>query len=522
LLTVVAALRVVATYDVFSNTFDEPIHLAAGLEWLEHGTYTTDVMHPPLARSAIALGPYLVGVRTTHHNGLAAGREAVYSDNRYSRNIALARLGVLPFLIVAIVATGVWAARLYGAPVAVLAVLLMTTTPPVLAHGALATTDMPLVAGLTLALMALSRWFDRPDWRRGLVVGVAGGLAALCKLSAIPYLVACVLCFAAARVVLSARARNQANPTIPPHTPRTLIVPTIVAALTVWAGYGFSVGKRLGSIVSGGIPLPAPELFVGLGFVAVHSVGGRGAYLLGNFSTHGWWYFFPIAIAVKTPIPLLLLGIGGGIAVTRYASRAADWRLVAPVAAIVAIMAVAVVGHINIGVRHVLPIYAMLAMLGAYAVVAMWEARRWRAPARLAVVGLLAWQVVGSARAHPDYLAYFNELAGPHPEHILLDSDLDWGQDLLRLADTVRTRKIESISTAYWGSADPTRHGMPNVHLLQPDERATGWIAVSEMLVGRADPNFAGYHWLAAYRPVARIGKSIRLIYIPSPVAPPN
>ena len=512
--TVIAAARVVATYGVFSNTFDEPIHLAAGMEWLEHGTYTTDVMHPPLARSAIALGPFLAGIRTTQKNGIAAGREALYADGRYSRNLALARLGVLPFLIAAIVGMWLWATSLYGPVVGAVAALLMTTTPAVLAHGGLATTDMPLVAGLTFALHSLSRWFDRPSWQRGVVAGATGGLAALCKLSAIPYLAACLLAFATVRWLIGKRSGGSVR-TTPPHTPRTLIVPSIVAGLTVWAGYGFSVGRRLTSVVPGGVPLVAPEIFVGLGFVAIHSVGGRGAYLLGNYSTHGWWYFFPIAIAVKTPIPLLVLGIGGIAATIKRAVATADWHVLAPAAAISAILAVAMIVRINIGVRHVLPIYPLLAMVAAYALVEIWDSSRWRGAGRALAAALVVWQVGTSARAHPDYLAYFNEFAGSRPERILLDSDLDWGQDLLRLADTVRVRRIPSLSTVYWGTADVTRHGLPNVHLLQPNERVTGWVAVSEMIASRNDPGFAGYRWLNAYSPVARVGKSIRLLYIP-------
>jgi hypothetical protein len=132
--------------------------------------------------------------------------------------------------------------------------------------------------------------------------------------------------------------------------------------------------------------------------------------------------------------------------------------------------------------------------------------------------GLLAWSLLIVVRAHPDHLSYFNALAGDHPEHVLVDSNLDWGQDLYRLRDTIVARGIrDTVRVAYFGTADVAAAGVPNARELGLHERATGWIAASETYlagewVGRA------YDWLLDYPPVARVGPSMRLWYIPPAV----
>jgi hypothetical protein len=120
-------------------------------------------------------------------------------------------------------------------------------------------------------------------------------------------------------------------------------------------------------------------------------------------------------------------------------------------------------------------------------------------------------------RAHPDYLPYFNQLAGGHPERILLDSDLDWGQDLGRLADTLRSRGVPYVWIAYHGKVDLSRQGLPPFTELPPEQPVTGWVAASlfSLALGEQGGPIDSYAWLRPYQPVARVGHSILLYYIP-------
>src|SRR5512144_1847140 len=112
-------------------------------------------------------------------------------------------------------------------------------------------------------------------------------------------------------------------------------------------------------------------------------------------------------------------------------------------------------------------------------VTGLWRSGLARYAARGLAIFLVGWQLVASARVHPDYLAYFNELAAGHPERILVDSDLDDGQDLKRLADTLRARRIPAIWLAYAGSATVAEHGLPPVRWLEPHHEVKGWVAAS-------------------------------------------
>jgi hypothetical protein len=136
-------------------------------------------------------------------------------------------------------------------------------------------------------------------------------------------------------------------------------------------------------------------------------------------------------------------------------------------------------------------------------------------PAIAAVSILCAWVVVDSIRAHPDYLAYFNQFAGQHPETILAESDLDWGQDLDRLSARLKQLNVTDVSIAYFGSALLEKSGLPTYHTADPTMPSKGYVAVS---VHRLTIDYAkdgSYGWLKSYTPRERVGKSIDLFYIP-------
>jgi hypothetical protein len=187
---------------------------------------------------------------------------------------------------------------------------------------------------------------------------------------------------------------------------------------------------------------------------------------------------------------------------------------------VIGVIAVAIVSRLNMGVRHVLPIFAVLAIAGGIALVALWRRASTRPAARFVVAMTAVAGLLSTTRIHPDYLAYFNELAGAHPERILVDSDLDWGQDLKRLADTLRTRGIDSVALAYFGSAHPEKYGIAHREIALGDTVRQGHLVVSQTLRQRGRAVFRRrqwtlhpneFRWLDVEEPAARIGRSLLL-----------
>jgi len=530
-LVVLGALRIIATYDDLSETVDEVAHVGAGMEWLALGRFTLEVRHPPLARVAAAFGPYLLGVRSQGQvNVWDEGRRVLYADNAYRRNLTAARLGILPFFFLAAFFTWRLGRAAFGSSVALGAVACLTLLPPVLAHFGVATTDAPMFAMFVAAMSALTLWFASPNVMRGAGAGVACSLAVVSKLSAIPYLGATGLLVAAARTwsarrpATSSAGASSGEATLVSASPwpwRKAIVSAIVAAvagfLVAWAMYRFTIGTIRG------IPVPLAEIPQGIKSVAEHNRVGHPAYFLGDVHVYGVWYFFPVALALKTPISALLLGIFGSAVLVGRAVRQRAWVPLVPIAIMAGVLGIAMTSDITIGVRHVLPFYLGLSL--AVGVAWDWIWARWRGRgARAAVIAVTALLSLRTLTIHPDYLAYFNEFAGRDPSELLADSDLDWGQDMFRLRREVEARGVDTLKFAYIGTADISPIvGVP-VKFWDGNGRPSGWVAVAETWYRRGqiyerrgryvvEPN--AMHWLDTAGTLTRVGKGIRLYHIP-------
>src|SRR5690242_18242717 len=178
----VTVARVVATYPIVSATSDEPAHISCGMEWLQFGTYTYERQHPPLGRIAVALGPYLSGLRskvkhTPEHDSptfvFEKGYNILYSTGDYDWNLTLARFGNIPFLLLLGAATYAWGRRYFSQAVGALAVILTLSLPPILGQAGIATLDLGCAATVTFALYEFLRWLDEPSAWRGSVLGIA-------------------------------------------------------------------------------------------------------------------------------------------------------------------------------------------------------------------------------------------------------------------------------------------------------------------------------------------------------------
>jgi len=494
-LIVLSMLRIASTWTTLSATVDEPMHVSAGLQLYTQRVYTYQPENPPLPRLVFALPALLGGMDFDPSRPIDQQLLRVfYSDDRYKTNLVLGRAGNLVFFLIASIAVWLWARRTLSETGGFIATLLFTFQPMVVGHAGLATHDLPATAGVALSLLAFARWLDEQTAKRAMLFGAAFGFAVLCKFSCIGFVPAACLVMYVVRRDFRWRA----------------LVPSFFAALlatllVVWAGYAFTIEPLLAGL---------------RGLAAVNRAGHFG-FLFGDVRTTGWWHYFPATVALKSTLASLVLafcslsrakrGISGAPAlneplplpVAPEIPRFARDKLIAiePFAAAIAILLIAMPSHLNIGVRHVLPLYAPLAVAGAAGALAF--KRKWIA------VALFMWHTGASVIAGRDAFPYFNEAAGRHPERFLLDSNLDWGQDALRLKRVLREKKVDRVGLAVLGWHDWDALGYPPHYALQRDVPSQGWVAVSEHLLGLA----RGAPWLEGRR-YERVGTSIRLYHI--------
>jgi hypothetical protein len=294
-----------------------------------------------------------------------------------------------------------------------------------------------------------------------------------------------------------------------------------IALLVVWAIYRFSFGPS--SWFS--FPVPFPELFSGIDEVRDHNSTGHLSYFLGENRMTGWAAFFPVLIAVKTPIAILLLIAAA--AIWKFKARAGQWPVAIAWLVPLGILAVAIPANINIGLRHILPAFPFLAVIAAAGAMALLERAQTQTWAGAVLGVLLAWLAISSIASHPDYLAYFNAFAGDHPESIVVDSDLDWGQDIKRLG--LRLQELHAPSVAFTPIIYTSfaSLGFPPVMQNEVEGPAPGWNAVSlsewklyrlGLQTRRSDVHL----WVDDAKPVEMVGKSIMLFYFaPAPAANP-
>ncbi len=532
LLIGIGVVRIVTTYHVFNHTIDEPSHLACGIEWWEKGTYTIEAKHTPLARISVAFLPYMAGLRAPERFTTWQDTYPILSaDGHYWRNLTLARIGILPYFVICTLVVFFWTKRLYGPPAALMAAGVFTMIPTILAHSAVATTDIAFTAMFCWALYVFTLWLREPGKWTAAQFGIASGLALCAKFSTVAFL---PTCGAAIFVLYVASGRRDWR-----TLGRTLFIALVCAFLMTWAVYRFSheplnqattvpdrtatkvfgESSRITGMVRGitsTVQLPAPELLDGIRMMREQHREGTISYLFGHVKREGgWWYFFLVALALKTPLALLVLAaIGAVAALRRYWERRSDWEIAAPLAAAVMILIITAPSGLNSGVRYVMPMFALLSILAAGGLVALWNRPQRPLAFRAAAILLVVWLAVSSARAHPDYLAYFNEFGGKDPSRLLVISDLDWGQDLTRLATYLGEHDIKHISIAYDAYYDPSPLGLPDTYKLPWDctAKASGWVAVE---VRRSHLHPECFTWLAGHQPVALVGKTMWVYYLP-------
>jgi tetratricopeptide (TPR) repeat protein len=472
-LLAILVTQLVLTVRQESITWDEDDHIYAGYMSLKTGDFGLNPEHPPLVKMLAALPllsmdlkvPPLQG-REFKHEAFLNGKDFVFGNDadkllfraRMAAAILTVLLGILIFCATR---------EMFGLAAGFFALALFVFDPNFLAHGAFVTTDVGLSCFLFAAVYAFYRYLKQPTRFRLLLVGVATGLSFSTKHTG--FLAAPILvCLA---LVEWWRTRKDADgERLSFNRAFAALAVTAVISLTIlWGFYGFRYASR-----PAGLELnpPAAEYIKGLsrpnelkllqtishykllpesyiyGLAAVRMISDfYASYLLGKPYPHGVWFYFPVAMAIKSTVPfLILLGISAWAIIRRKLPAREVWFLALPP---ILYLIVAMSAHMNIGMRHVLPMYAFLTVLEAGAAMTLGkQSRNWLAVALI----LLAGQVITTVKAYPDFIPYANELWGGPREtwHLLSDSNSDWAQQLKATSKYLQDRGIKDCWFVYF------------------------------------------------------------------------
>lgn len=488
-LLVILALELTLTIRRETQTWDEACHIFAGYRYWTRGDFAMNPEHPPLVK-LIAAAPLLpLRLKGPERKDLFSKEEDFTSATQfvYSNNaeqiLFRTRMAASLFCIGLALLVLATAREMFGKTAALIALAVFVFEPNILAHGWEVTTDTGFSCLLLATVYAFYRYVKQPSGRRLIVLGVAAGLALATKHSAI--LVFPILVILAAAELWARRYKSSTVGTSAPGGPKlagALILTAVIAVVVLWGAYGFHLHPQRGVSAEArvvqyaqGLHSPIqkkliteaarwhllPESYLyGLADVG-YVVGFSHSYIFGQVYPHGQWFYFPAAFLIKSTLSLLLFLLLVPFAI---AFRGARYRrelafLIIPAAIY---FLVAIISTLNIGIRHILPVYPLLIILAGWAATELIRAKRRLA---YAVVFVLAFGIVSSLRVFPVYLAYANELwGGPANTYkYLSDSNVDWGQQLKSVKQYLDQRHVKNCWFAYFGDvvADPEYYGIP-------------------------------------------------------------
>jgi 4-amino-4-deoxy-L-arabinose transferase-like glycosyltransferase len=522
-----------------SATIDEGFHITSGYEYLRTGHMRLFDEHVPVAKALFAwplsfvpdLTPPEEAPGWAEGNLIRAAQETVLAYQPIDRVIVSPRVAVALLTVLLGITVYRWSATLFGRTAGVFALALFAFDPNILAHGSLATTDMGAVAFIFWAVWAFSRYLYNPNARRWWATALLLGLALGAKLTALLLLPVLAVLALVDAWVKADRDRLQAL------LRRALSYCCIVAvaALVVWAAYAFEV-RALPNVANGTIALPAASHIERWLRLQDNLNYGRESFLLGQNGMHGWWQYFPVAFALKTPIPTLLLcALTLGALAFGRRQRPTDELALWLFPLLYAIASLA--STLNIGYRHLLPLLPFLFVsagrLNDVRLRAVPSVRPERSEIsgqqlvtirRTLLVILVLWLCVGTLLIRPHYLAFFNAVAGGADEgyKFLADSNTDWGQTLKALAVYQRNNRLGPVRLSQFTFLDPTVYGVAYEPIAPMRDAAPvlprrlnpapGLYAISATtLDGVPLPLPSMYDWFRHREPLAKIGHAMFL-----------
>ncbi|MCC6449309.1 MAG: glycosyltransferase family 39 protein [Candidatus Aureabacteria bacterium] len=549
------ALQCVTSLVTESATVDEPNFIGGGVTFLTfgreaHRAFYMGEHHPPLGYLCNAMPViFMKGINYPPADDAWLAKGVwnfgdyllfVLNMPRSEEIVHRCRLVTVFFSILLGLLVFRLAWRLYGTQAGLFSLFLYCFSPTVIGLSRYAVLDVCATFFMVLSISAFHEFLQRMSARNLVFAGAALGLAQLGKFAAL-LLIPCYLILLAIRLRQAGARGGTAAALL------KLCALFAVGFAVVWAGYGFDTGsisdvrmidpfigecggswffpdaalRSQGTFQDGWVPLTA--YLRGLWNLSRHAEMGHAAFLLGMVSTRGWWYYYLAAFLLKTPLPILVLlaarlcsrnraGVKGGIE---------GWVLLVPVAMT---FLLSTRSHQNIGVRHILLVYPLIFVYVGGLAGAFIGGGAGRRVLGAFVALSLAWYVWGTLAVGPHYLAYFNELAGgpANGYRCLVDSNLDWGQDIKGLKHYMEEHQIEKVVLSalclegcldYYGIEYEPLRNLLGRGAGESTPRVKGVVAVSATaLADMRDPEKRIFRWLGCRQPVDQIGHSI-LIY---------
>ncbi|MBN1384750.1 MAG: glycosyltransferase family 39 protein [Elusimicrobia bacterium] len=520
LLLLILAIQVILSSKQKCAYYDEPFQISAGLYHIKYKDFLIEIQNPPLIRMLSAL-PLLFTdttikkeekVHWTSYQKFAFGKEFLYKNKISADSILfLARLQILGLSILLGLIIFLWARKTFNDDnCALFALAFYCFSPNILAHSGIAGTDLGVTFFIILALFLFRNCIENPSHINIILAGVAAGLALSSKFSAvllIPIFIFTVL-------LKKDRLKNIINIVL-------IITASILVVTIVYFG-------SLGCFIEG-----IKNVF-GI-------VGDKGTltFLNGKYSTEGFRNYYVFAFLIKSTIPVIILAVISIILFKKIPATTFDKIfLLVPV---IVFFAAASYSKTQIGLRYILPVYPLLFIYFSGLVKIRFSHSLIEAQRRSRFIGtlslshsltflpsvicylLLVAHILCALRTYPHYLAYFNEFIGG-PENgykYLVDSNLDWGQDLKFLKKYLKGKDVNLIE-CYFGQGDTKYEGIKSQHILTPivsddvdytiknrkDLLAVSATYLQGLYIGQKDV----FDWLKKRKHIANIGYSI-LVY---------
>lgn len=532
-------------------TNDEFAHLPSGYVYIKKGDFSLYHKNPPLIKMLSALPLVLLspqinfewrGDRNSDWAPWIFGK--YFMENNRAAYEEIFFWGRIPVLLLSLLLAGFvyqWARELYGKKSALFALFLYLFSPNIIAHSSLATIDIGTSLFVLVSMYSFLKFLKIPTWPKLILSGIILGLAQLSKFTAIFLFIMLPLC---GILFILWRKRYEDNIFIFPLTKKitlsswkALLVSTsliFLLGLTVLnAGYGFKGSfksladykfqsdffKKTGESALSGIPVPLPYDYLSGLDDQKNDVeyGEFSNFLMGEWSEKGWWYYLPFAFIIKTPLALsiFLLLFLFSFKLRKEQLKIDEIFLAIPI--LLLFLVFTFLSNLNIGIRYLLPLFPFLFILLSKL---LEEGKEPGQIKNVFILLLACWYGYSSLSVYPHYLSHFNELVGgpKNGYKYILDSNIDWGQDLKGLKKYMDRKGIKHIKLAYFGSVDPQIYGIS--YKIPKNYPEKGLYAISAnylqglpypVIYGRRILEFKkGYFsWLKNYQPVDNIGHSI-------------